>query len=175
MPRSATPARRHYAFAVSWSGYDLELISQPVARTDWESMAFLRNALATPLLADEGIHSPHDVLTCVQESAADMVNIKVLKSGGALAALAMAAICEAAHLPVVIGSMIESGIGTLMGAHVAMAMPSVFSTELCGPFLMVDDLLDRPLRIEDGHLWLGDAPGLGAAVDLQKLERYRVA
>jgi muconate cycloisomerase len=86
----------------------------------------------------------------------------------------MASICEAAHLPVVIGSMIESGIGTLMGAHVAMAVPGVFSTELCGPFLMEDMLLDTPLRIENGQLWLSDAPGLGAAVDEAKLERYRV-
>ncbi|CAN5663374.1 dipeptide epimerase [soil metagenome] len=154
--------------------YDLELISQPVARTDWEGMAFLRKSLEMPLLADEGIHSPHDVMTCVRELAADMVNIKVLKSGGALASLAMAAICEAAHLPVVIGSMIESGIGVLMGAHVALAAPGVFSTELCGPFLLEDLLLDTPLMVKDGELWLSDAPGLGAAVDEQSLENHLV-
>jgi len=115
-----------------------------------------------------------DVMTCVKESAADMVNIKVLKSGGALASMAMAAICDAAHLPIVIGSMIESGIGTLLGAHVAMALPGVFSTELCGPFLLEDDLLDRPPRVENGEFWLSDAPGLRSAIDEEKLERYRV-
>jgi len=155
--------------------YDLELISQPIARTDWEGMAFLRNALEIPMLADEGIHSPHDVMTCVRESAADMVNIKMLKSGGALASMSMAAICEAAHLPVVIGSMIESGIGTLIGAHVAITLPGAFSTELCGPLLLEDDLLDVPLRIESGELWISDVPGLGAAVDEKKLEKYLVA
>ncbi|MCC6943168.1 MAG: hypothetical protein IT335_01250 [Thermomicrobiales bacterium] len=154
--------------------YDLELISQPVARTDWEGMAFLRQQLETPVLADEGVHSPHDVMTCVRHEAADMVNIKVLKSGGALQSMAMAAICDANHLPIVIGSMIECGIGTLMGAHVAMDMPGVFSTELCGPFLMIDHLLDTPLRIEEGHLWLNDAPGLGAAVDVDRIDRYLV-
>ena len=92
----------------------------------------------------------------------------------ALASLAMTAICEAAHLPVVIGSMIESGIGVLMGAHVALASPGVFSTELCGPFLLEDLLLDTPLRVKDGELWLSDAPGLGAAVDEQSLENHLV-
>jgi L-Ala-D/L-Glu epimerase len=154
--------------------FDLELVSQPVARTDWEGMAFLRQALDMPVLADEGIHSPADVMTCVRSQAADMVNIKVLKSGGALGSLAMGAICEAAHLPVVIGSMIESGIGTLMGAQVAMALPGAFSTELCGPFLMTETLLDRPLRIERGALWLDDTPGLGAEIDETLLERFRV-
>lgn len=155
--------------------YSLELISQPVARSDWDGMSFLRQQLDTPILADEGIHSPHDVMTCVRHGAADMVNIKVLKSGGALQSMAMAAICDANHLPIVIGSMIECGIGTLMGAHVATALPGVFSTELCGPFLMIDHLLDTPLRIEEGRLWLSEAPGLGAGIDLDRLDRYQVA
>ncbi len=155
--------------------YDLELLSQPVARSDWEGMALLRRSLDVPILADEGIHSAHDVLTCVRSSAADMVNIKVLKSGGALESLAMGAIAAAAHLPVVIGSMIESGIGTLMGAHVAKAMPGVFSTELCGSFLLTEDLLDQPLRFRDGNVLLSDAPGLGASIDESTLESFRVA
>lgn len=154
--------------------YDLELLSQPVPRTDWDGMALLRQSLDLPILADEGIHSAHDVLTCVRASAADMVNIKVLKSGGAIEAMAMGAVCAAAHLPVVIGSMIEGGIGTLMGAHVAMALPPVFSTELCGPFLLADDLLEEPLQVRDGALVVPNGPGLGAAVDETKLERYRV-
>lgn len=154
--------------------YDLELFSQPVPRTDWEGMAILRQALEMPILADEGIHSAHDVLACVRMSAADMVNIKVLKSGGATEAMAMGAICQAAHLPVVIGSMIESGIGSLMGAHVAKALPSVFSTELCGPFLLADDLLTESLHISDGALVVPDRPGLGATVDERKLNQYRV-
>jgi muconate cycloisomerase len=174
-------AEEHYAtkealaVARRLERYDLELISQPVARTDWEGMTLLRNALATPLLADEGIHSPADVLTCVRHQAADMVNIKVLKSGGVLPALEMAAICRAAHLPVVIGSMIEAGIGSLLGAHVAAVLPGAVSTELCGPLLFAETLLDRPLRIEDGALWLDETPGLGAAIAEDTLNRYRVA
>lgn len=174
-------AEEHYttkealAVARRLERYDLELISQPVARTDWEGMALLRTALSMPLLADEGIHSPADVLTCVRAQAADMVNIKVVKSGGLLPALEMAAICRAAHYPVVIGSMIEAGIGSLLGAHAAAALPGVFSTELCGPLLFADTLLDRPLRIEEGALLLDETPGLGAAVADDLLERYRVA
>lgn len=155
--------------------YDLELLSQPVARSDWEGMALLRSSLVMPILADEGIHSAHDVLMCVRSLAADMVNIKVLKSGGAMESLAMGAIAAAAHLPVVIGSMIESGIGTLMGAHVARAMPGVMSTELCGSFLLAEELLDQPLRFMEGNLLVSDAPGLGASIDESKLESFRIA
>lgn len=153
----------------------IELISQPVARTDWAGMAFLRERLPMPLLADEGIHAPDDVATCASASAADMVNIKVLKSGGLLASTEMAAICAVNHLPVLVGSMIETGIGSLAAAHFAAVTPGVFSTELAGPLLFTDDLLDRPLDIHDGAIWLDESPGLGRAVDRARLERLRVA
>jgi L-Ala-D/L-Glu epimerase len=153
--------------------FGIELFSQPVARTDWEGMAILRRALPMPLLADEGIHATADVMTCVRAGAADMVNIKVLKSGGLLPSLEMAAICRAAHLPVVVGSMVETGIGSLVAAHLALATPGVFSTELCGPLLFADDLLDRPLDIRDGALWLDDSPGLGRSVAPDRLDRSR--
>lgn len=173
-------AEEHYglkealAVARRLERYDVELISQPIPRTDWDGMAFLRRALPMPLLADEGIHSPADVLQCVRTGAADMVNIKVLKSGGLIPSLEMAALCRANHLPVLIGSMIEGGIGTLVAAHLALATPGVVSTELCGPLLFADDLLDRPLDLRDGALWLDDAPGLGRRVASDRLERYRV-
>ncbi len=107
-------------------------------------------------------------------NAADIVNIKVLKSGGLLASLEMAAVCKAANLPVVVGSMVESGIGSLLGAHFAAVIPGAVTTELCGPLLFQDNLLDSPLRIENGDLLLSDQPGLGAAVDLNRLEMLRV-
>jgi L-alanine-DL-glutamate epimerase-like enolase superfamily enzyme len=149
--------------------FNLELISQPVARTDWEGMARLRDAVPMPLLADEGIHAPHDVLTCIDHGSADMVNIKVLKCGGLIPSVEMAAICAAAHLPVMLGSMIEAGIGTLFSAHVAMALPGVFSTELCGPLLLADDLLEEPVVVRDGAIHLSDRPGLGTRIDADRL------
>ena len=87
----------------------------------------------------------------------------------------MAAICRAHHLPVLIGSMIESGIGTLAAAHLAIVLPGVFSTELCGPLLFTSDALQKPLMIREGALTLDpSAPGLGNAPDLAYLETNRV-
>ena len=172
-------AEEHYqvkealALAKRLEAFNVELISQPVDRHDWEGMAFLRCAINTNLLADEGILHPHDVLTCVKHGSADMVNIKVLKAGGLIPALEMAALCRAAHLPVMIGSMIEAGPGSLFGAHLAAVLPNLFSTELCGPLLLADDLLADPVCIEAGAIMLSDRPGLGADIDETRLERYR--
>jgi L-alanine-DL-glutamate epimerase-like enolase superfamily enzyme len=103
-----------------------------------------------------------------------MVNIKVLKCGGLLVALEMAALCHSHHLPSVVGSMIETGIGTLLSAHFALITSGVFSTELCGPLLYQETLLGSALEVRDGALWLDERSGLGAAVDPEQLARYRV-
>jgi len=73
-----------------------------------------------------------------------------------------------------IGSMIESGIGTLFGAHIAATLPNVFSTELCGTLLLAQDLLADPVRIDNGAIVLNGKPGLGSEIDLDLLERHRV-
>jgi L-alanine-DL-glutamate epimerase-like enolase superfamily enzyme len=180
-PRIRVDAEEHYgvkealALARRLEPFDIELISQPVSRDDWEGMRYLRERVTMPLLADEGIHSPADVVQAVRTGAADQVNIKVLKSGGLLAAQEMAAIARGYHLPVMIGSMIEAGIGSAFAAHLALALPNVFSTELCGPLLFASDALTSPLRIEQGAIWLDpDAPGLGVTPDLAYLDAHRV-
>ena len=86
-------------------------------------------------------------------------------------AIGMAGICRAAHLPVSIGSTIESGIGTMFGAHIAAALPNAISTELCGTLLLAQDLLVDPIRIENGAILPKDRPGLGSETDPALLER----
>ena len=66
--------------------------------------------------------------------------------------------------------MIEAGIGSLVAADLAIATSGDFSTELCGPFHYADDLLERPLAIRDGAIWLDEASGPGRAVDRARLE-----
>lgn len=181
-PLLRVDAEEHYeakealALARRLEPFGMELISQPVSRDDWEGMRYLRERVTMPLLADEGIHSPADVTQAVRTGAADQINIKVLKSGGLLASLEMAAIARGFHLPVMIGSMIEAGIGSAFAAHLALALPNVFSTELCGPLLFASDALTTPLRIAQGAIWLdADAPGLGVRPDIDYLEGRRVA
>jgi muconate cycloisomerase len=72
--------------------------------------------------------------------------------------------------------MIESGIGSLAAAHLAITLPGVFSTELCGPLLFAHDALARPLEIREGAIWLDEeAPGLGNAPDRAFLEANSVS
>jgi L-alanine-DL-glutamate epimerase-like enolase superfamily enzyme len=170
-PEESYTLKSALALARALEPQRLELISQPVRRTAWQDMRLLRERLTVPLLADECIVTPEDVLYCANLGASDAINIKMLKSGGLLNARRMAAIAGAAGLPCLLGSMLELGPGTAFAAHFGVSNPAViWPCEIQGPLLLEADALECPLRIENGRLWPPDEPGLGIKLALDGLK-----
>jgi len=169
-PEESYDLKSALALARALEPQGLELMSQPVPRTAWEDMRLLRERMTTPLLADECIVTPEDVLYCAHTGAADAINIKVPKSGGLLNARRMIAIAQAAGLPCLLGSMLELGPGTAFAAHFGVSSPAItWPCEIQGPILLEADALESPLRIENGRLWPPDGPGLGIKLELDRL------
>ena len=155
---------------------EVELLSQPISRHHHRQMARLREAISIPLLVDESIEIPADVMLAAELGTGDLVNIKVVKCGGILKAKRMAAIAESAGMDCLIGSMIEMGPGTVCGAHVAVSTPNVtYASELVGPQLIADDVLVHPVEVCQGTIRLPDRPGLGVELDRERLARYATA
>ena len=46
--------------------------------------------------------------------------------------------------------------------------------EAVGPLKMAGDVVTAPVNLDEGVIRLTDAPGLGATIDLDALDRYRV-
>jgi len=155
--------------------YDLLLVEQPVPRWDLFGMAKVCEALDTPVLADETVYTPEDAINVVRMNAADIINIKIMKPGGLYKSLKIAAIAEAANIPLAIGSMVEMGVGTAAGAHFASACKNVnYPCDVKGPSLMVDDILKEPVIIKDGFTHVPEGPGLGIELDEDKIKKYRM-
>lgn len=151
----------------------IELISQPISRYNYRDMVLLRQAIDIPLLVDESISSPEDVLMAVQLGTGDLVNIKVVKAGGILNARRMAAIARAGGKSCLLGSMLEMGPGTLFAGHFAVATSNVeYASEIVGPLLLSDDILVDPVTYKDGALQVPDSPGLGFELDRAKMTKY---
>jgi len=86
------------------------------------------------------------------------------------------AMCEAAGMPCMIGSMPEFGIGTAAQIHLGVAMTNLGpDSDACGVLYHQEDLLKKPLRIENGFSYAPDGPGLGIEIDDAVLERWRRA
>jgi muconate cycloisomerase len=154
--------------------YNLELVEQPLAAHDLEGMAEVRRAIGVPLMADESVRNPRSAMAVVRHGAADIANVYVTEAGGLLNASRIFAMCEAAGMPCMIGSMPEFGIGTAAQIHLGVAMTNLGpDSDTCGVLYHAEDLLTRPLRIENGFSYPPEGPGLGVEIDMNVLERWR--
>ena len=76
--------------------YNIEFCEQPVKYWDLGGMRRVRNNVGIPIMADETVHTPHNLIDVIRQEAADMVNIKLMKAGGILQATRIAQIADAA-------------------------------------------------------------------------------
>jgi L-Ala-D/L-Glu epimerase / N-acetyl-D-glutamate racemase len=97
---------------------DVELLEQPVAKEDWEGLAWVTARSPVPVIADEAIQSPADAVRVAATGAAHGVNIKLAKSG-VRGALEIITVCRAAGLKLMIGCMLETDVGIGMAVHLA--------------------------------------------------------
>lgn len=131
-----------FAETVSEHGVDIEVIEQPVPKADITGLARVRDNTVVPVAADESLFTPADALRLVRMGAADVLNVKLGKSG-LLAAADVAAVARAADLELMIGCMLESAIGTHTSAHLVAGLGGFDYVDLDGNRLLEEDVLSN--------------------------------
>jgi L-Ala-D/L-Glu epimerase / N-acetyl-D-glutamate racemase len=155
--------------------YNVQFCEQPVPYWDWAGLSKIRGNVPVPVMADESIHSPHDVITGVRQNAMDMINIKLMKSGGILKAVETAQVAEAANLPCMLGCMSETRVALTAAAHVVMSQRICRYADL-DAFLEHDvDPVVGGMQVAGGTVRLPDAPGLGLDIDPAFLKKLQPA
>lgn len=114
------------------------LFEQPVHRHDLEGLRFVTERAGVPVAADESVHTAADALRIARMGAANVVNIKLMKSG-IVEALDIAAICRAAHIDLMVGAMMESRLGTAASAHFIAGLGGFRYVDLDTPMLLESD------------------------------------
>jgi muconate cycloisomerase len=152
----------------------IDLIEQPIARENRVGLARLAARFIVPIMADEGINGPEDAIELVRLGAADVFALKIAKSGGLFSVLRTAAVADAAGVALYGGTMLEGSIGSIASAHVFSALPKLaWGTELFGPLLLKEDVVIQRPVYQDFQLILPAEPGLGIALDEDKLDYFR--
>ncbi len=116
----------------------IEFIEQPVKANDLEGLKFVTDNVKTPIMADESIFSPQDAFKIIQGHYADLINIKLMKSGGIYNALIIADLAMVNQVPCMIGSMMESSYSVGAAAHFAAAHPNVIYYDLDAPLWLTE-------------------------------------
>lgn len=160
--------------------YDLAYVEQPVARADFAGLRRVREAIQTPVMADESVMTLRDALELIRLEAVDVFALKTYKLGGLRMAKRIATIAEAAHVLVnVAGTAVLSQLEAAVGAHLYTStrgiFPSgefVFGLGVWGP----DPLAHAEgFGVRDGTTRAPTGPGLGVTVDEKAVERLTLA
>lgn len=153
--------------------HGLELVEQPVSGRNLAEMAYVRSRLSTPLLANEASWTRYDQLEVIRHGAADVVSLDNQMDGGLLNLKRGAGLCEIAGLPVLKHSLGELGIAVSAAAHVLASTPNFTYPSQSYASLLADDVVQGGrLRYENGTLPVPSEPGIGAALDAERVERY---
>jgi o-succinylbenzoate synthase len=148
--------------AIEAAGVALELVEQPVKANDVAGLLYVTERVATPVMADESVFGPREAMEIVRTGAANIINIKLMKTGGIRDALRIADIAAVHGIECMIGCMLESSISVAAAAHVAIARADVITRiDLDGPSLCTYDPVEGGATFDEAVITVSDAPGLG--------------
>jgi o-succinylbenzoate synthase len=154
--------------------YDVEYCEQPVHYRDLNGLAEVRRKSPIPIMADESVHSTHDALEVTRLRAADMINIKLMKSGGIHEAKKIAAIAEAADIPCMVGCMVETRVGISAGCHFATSNRIVKYADLDSHTMLKFDPVQGGIELTGSKEKLNEGNGIAVEVDESALQRHLV-
>ena len=134
----------------------VEYCEQPLRARD-EGGRLLKDRSPIPIYVDEDCHTLADILACAE--IAHGINIKLAKSGGIREAIRMTHAARALRMGVMLGCMLESGLGIAAGCCVA---PLCDHVDLDGNLLLREDPFPG-VELVDGVQVPALAPGLGVS------------
>lgn len=119
-------------------GVTIDLLEQPVSRSDLAGLKRVRDAVRVPVVADESVYSPSDAQRVIERGAADIINVKLMKSG-VLGALDIVSLVQASDADLMIGCMLESSIGIHAAAHLVAGVGAFEYVDLDGNLSLETD------------------------------------
>lgn len=151
----------HIISGMEDKGLDIELVEQPVKAHDVDGMRYVTARVQTPILADEAVFSAKDAVEILRTGAADMVNIKLMKTGGIWQALKICDVAELYGAQCMIGCMLESRVSVAAAAHLAAGRSVITMADLDGPSLCsVDPFAGGPV-FDEATITMSSDPGVG--------------
>lgn len=142
------------------------VVEQPLPAWDKEGLAEVVRKSEIDIAADESVYQPTDVVEISRRQTARVINLGLSKLGGLLSSRECATIARVSGLKVMVGSVLELGIATAGGLHLAASLPELpYPSYLVGPLKYEQDIVEPAISVKDGQIELPDGPGLGIEVD----------
>jgi L-alanine-DL-glutamate epimerase-like enolase superfamily enzyme len=141
-------------------GVPVLLFEQPNDRFDLDGMARIKESITVPVAADEAVFTTEDAKRVIKRKAADVINLKIMKSG-VLETVEIIALAVSAGMDLMIGGMVETRIAMGCSLALAQSFPVIRFLDLDTPLLMSEDPLTGGYRYDGPGIIGTDEPGLG--------------
>ena len=148
---------------------------EPFAPEDIDSFVALQGAVGIPVSAGENEFGLQGFRELIRAKAVNIVQPDSSRCGGISEVVKVAQLAGANGLRVATHTWSDA-VAVTANAHVVSAISNGITVEIDRtgtPF--VEDLLVDPLEVSNGQLTLGDRPGLGIQLDMDVVERLRMA
>jgi muconate cycloisomerase len=154
---------------------NLLCVEQPLVRWDLAGHARLRASTRVPLMLDESVMSPAQMLAAIEHRAADYVFLKLDNCGGLHPARQVATVARAGNVVPIAGGSAHTGIGATALAHLAVALDLSLPAGVNGPQQLAPDCLfvkQGGVQYERGGsaFRVPERPGLGVDLDRDAVE-----
>ena len=149
----------------------LDFVEQPVRQVPRDLLRDLRQLVATPVAANEGLWSEEQARERIEARVADVFcfspywvgSLRGFQRLGYLVYEHGAQVCKHTHG--------ELGIAATAAQHVMLTLPSIVQGNQQTAAHMVGDVLAERLPIVDGPTWgIPSAPGLGVTIDERAMD-----
>jgi muconate cycloisomerase len=139
-------------------------------------MAAVAAATSIAIGADEGIHSFADIRAHRAARAARGVSLKAIKLGGVRALAEAGRLCGELDMAVNISCKTgESSVACAAALHAACVIPNLDWALTLTHTGIAADVTTSPIETGRGHVHALERPGLGISVDLDLVQRHRIA
>jgi L-alanine-DL-glutamate epimerase-like enolase superfamily enzyme len=151
-------------------------IEEPISIDDRAGRLRLAERWVVPLAGDESCISLAHVDRALEEGAVRVVSVKVARTGFTESRRILD-LCRARNVPVVVGSQYEGAMGSMATIAFAAAFATTAgqAAEITNCFDLAEDLVVDGPQVRVGRASVPSGPGLGFAIDEERLQRYRLA
>ncbi|MDR9774672.1 mandelate racemase/muconate lactonizing enzyme family protein [Rhizobium hidalgonense] len=152
---------------------DLLFLEDPVAPENLDALERIRDAIDVPLAAGERVSNIWGIRQYIERDLVDVIQPDTGRAGGITQMRKMAAMAEAHYITVAPHSGSLGPIAEFAALHVMATIPNALMLERVefdwsGRYEVVTPVL----KVEDGHLPVPDAPGLGVELVEEEIEKY---
>ena len=154
--------------------FDIAWAEEPCHADDRVGRRRVAAMAKIPVLGDESCRTASEVAREINDEAIDIVSIKVARTGFCNSRRILG-LASANHVRTLVGSQGDSAVGVIAGAHFCAAFPETraLPAELCFHLNLSDAVAAETPRIEAGKLAIPDGPGLGIAIDRDRLKHLK--